>query len=195
MLYVFLKPQSKVRDWVYLWDNTALKITKMSSSDFVSSGIWRKAYNVDGCMTPDDVFVRNKYSMDFASPQNRFYTRVLPTETEVCINDKTYRIGIPKGSNLEIIDSVSSRKLGGVRGHITWSDVSLHFICFFLCGSYIIGVVNIVITGLVFWVIHIVWNIDGELISMIPDDSGFETSFDSPGGQGVLAKVKMLYDI
>ena len=39
VLYVFLKPQSKVRDWVYLWDNTALKITKMSSSDFISSGI------------------------------------------------------------------------------------------------------------------------------------------------------------
>ena len=88
MLYAFCDPQDKTGEWLYLWSLTELKLTKMLQRDFIAQRLWREVYNIDGRLSHDQVYVKRINSMNFASPDNKFYVRSLGQEVEICIERK-----------------------------------------------------------------------------------------------------------
>lgn len=191
MLYAFCNSQDKTGKWLYLWSPTELKLTKMLQRDFIAQRLWREVYNIDGRLSHDQVYVKRINSMNFASPDNKFYVRSLGQEVEIYIERKLYRIGVDRSS---IYDSMSKKCLGYFTAWHMWMTLSVKLCCFFICCEYIVGVYSVTKTGTTSYnTVYIIWGLDGTLISLHSSLSEFETPFKDPRGEGVLAKLKMLY--
>lgn len=194
MLYAFCSPKDEASEWLYLWSPTELKLTKMLQRDVISQGLWRGIYNIDGRISHDQVYVKRINSMNFASPDNKFYVRSLNQEVEVCIRKRLYRIGAVHSDYIKLYDSVSKKCIGYFTDWCMWMKLSIKLCCFFLCCEYIVGVYSITETGTTSYnTVYIIWGLDGNLVSLHSSISEFETPFKDPRGQGVLAKLKMLY--
>lgn len=194
MLYAFCNPQDKTGEWLYLWSPTELKLTKMLQRDFIAQRLWREVYNIDGRLSHDQVYVKRINSMNFASPDNKFYVRSLGQGVEIYIERKLYRIGVVHSDRISIYDSISKKCLGYFTACHMWMTLSVKLCCFFICCEYIVGVYSVTKAGTTSYnTVYIIWGLDGTLISLHSSLSEFETPFKDPRGEGILAKLKMLY--